>query len=515
MKSKNALLGIRTGSYVVLHERIFPPPIRVFHHVLPVVVVVVVVATAAVVGMDSTLLFAAVTGAASYLYYRKRHREDTRGGRQFGTKHRTRVQRSVESIRDEMGDYLFKRVYMMSYTSFKELHCLLEPLLISVHKEVMDAFSARRRQRQRRTLRTRRMSSQRWKRYVPNGAIHTTVRLAIALRFFAGGSIYDIAPLYGVGRTDAFASVWMVVEAIHRSNVLRLIFPDNHDEQRQLAQEFARRSQAGFDCCVGAVDGILIWILQPSPSCCRASHCDATKFFCGRKHKFGLNCQAVADCRGKFLDMSIRYPASTSDCLAFESSDLYGNLMNGLLAEGLCLFGDNAYLNSPFLATPYPNVSSGYKDAYNFFHSQMRIRVECAFGMFVQRWGILRCAIPKGISLRKTIAMVLALAKIHNFCIDQTDTNILALTDADELRLLSNELGSVPLDDIEDSDETTDHRIPTQLIGAGEHFEDVPRGIREIRRRSYSEIRLPRERLAEDYVQGNNYQRPRPRGTAA
>lgn len=223
----------------------------------------------------------------------------------------------------------------------------------------------------------------------------------------------------------------------------------------------------------------------------------------------------MADCRGKFLDMSIRYPASTSDCLAFESSDLYSRLSNGLLAEGLCLFGDNAYLNSPFLATPYPNVSSGYKDAYNFFHSQLRIRVECAFGMFVQRWGILRSAIPKGVTLRKTTAMVLALAKIHNYCIDKQDTNILPMTPADELRLVSNALGSVPLDDvIGDGEAAMENRtgIPTQLIGAGDHFDDVPREVRDGRRRELQNVRLPRERLAEDYVRENNYRRPRPRG---
>jgi hypothetical protein len=85
----------------------------------------------------------------------------------------------------------------------------------------------------------------------------------MALRFFAGGSIYDIAPLYGVGRPDAFSSVWMVVEAVHRTQSLNLVFPVDHVEQRRLAQEFSKRSQAGFDCCVGAVDGILIWVLQP------------------------------------------------------------------------------------------------------------------------------------------------------------------------------------------------------------------------------------------------------------
>lgn len=470
--------------------------------------------------MDSTLLLAAVVTAASYSYYsHRRVRRKGLRGRQFGKKQRLRIRRSVESVRNEIGDVMFRRAYRMSYSSFLELHNLLEPALIAIHKELMEKASSTRRERTQRTRRHRvgGLLTQ-WKRSVPNGVIHTTVRLAIAIRFFAGGCIYDIAPLYGVSRSAAFDSVWMVVEAVHRTQALKIVFPESHDEQRQLAREFAGRSQAGFDCCVGAVDGLLIWVLQPSPSCCKESRCDATKFFCGRKHKFGLNCQAVADCRGKFLDMSIRYPASTSDCLAFESSSLYGDLMSGLLAEGLCLFGDNAYLNSPFLATPYPNVSGGYKDAYNFFHSQLRIRIECAFGMFVQRWGILRSAIPKGISLRKTTAMVLALAKIHNFCIDKTDTNILPMTASDELRLLRNEFGSVPLDEstlVLDDGSQEEILVPRQLIGAGDHFEDIPREIREVRRRGYNDTRLPREVLAEDYVRENNYQRPRPRGTAA
>lgn len=45
---------------------------------------------------------------------------------------------------------------------------------------------------------------------------------------------------------------------------------------------------------------------------------DQQKFYCGRKHKFGLNCQAVCDVRGRFLDISITYGASSSDLLAFE-----------------------------------------------------------------------------------------------------------------------------------------------------------------------------------------------------
>ncbi len=82
------------------------------------------------------------------------------------------------------------------------------------------------------------------------------------------------------------------------------------------------------------------------------------------------------------------------------------------------MFGDNAYINLSFMAAPFPNVSSGSKDDYSFYHSQLCICVECAFGMLVLRWGILRFATPLGITIQKTVALVNALAKLHNYCID-------------------------------------------------------------------------------------------------
>lgn len=56
-------------------------------------------------------------------------------------------------------------------------------------------------------------------------------------------------------------------------------------------------------------------------------------------------------------------------------------LLKRILAKDLALFGDNAYLNSLHRATLYPNTSGGPKDNYNFYHSQLHIRIECAFGM--------------------------------------------------------------------------------------------------------------------------------------
>ncbi len=79
--------------------------------------------------------------------------------------------------------------------------------------------------------------------------------------------------------------------------------------------------------------------------------------------------------RGKILDISITHGGASSDCIAFEASDLYSRLQKGLMKEGLALFGNNAYLNSSFLATPYPNVRSGSCDDYNYYHLQVSAKV--------------------------------------------------------------------------------------------------------------------------------------------
>ena len=66
-------------------------------------------------------------------------------------------------------------------------------------------------------------------------------------------------------------------------------------------------------------------------------------------------------------------------------SSLYGHLTNEdtHLPSGYCLYGDNAYVNDTYMAVPYPSTSSGPKNAYNYFHSQVRINIECAFSLMV------------------------------------------------------------------------------------------------------------------------------------
>jgi len=82
-----------------------------------------------------------------------------------------------------------------------------------------------------------------------------------------------------------------------------------------------------------------------------------------------LNMQAVCDSRGYFLDVEICFPGSASDLYAFDESYLKNKLeKSGFLIPGYCLFGDNAYVQAPYMCTPYQNIGKGPKDSFNFFN---------------------------------------------------------------------------------------------------------------------------------------------------
>lgn len=264
--------------------------------------------------------------------------------------HRKRKRREVDSIFEELGPNYTRRAYRMEEESFWKLHLLLEPFLLPKKAATNRASNGAR-----------------------NGVISSSARLSVALRYFAGGSAYDIALVHGISHTEVFNSVWKVVDAVNACRELAIEFPSDHNKQRQLAAEFQAKSEADFAGCVGAIDGLLIWIEKPSEKNCELAECGPKKFFCGRKGKSGLSLQGTCDANRKFLDVSIRHPASTSDWLAFTSSALYELLESdeNFLAPGLHLFGDNAYVNSRFMATPFKNVGQGSKDSYNFFHSQV------------------------------------------------------------------------------------------------------------------------------------------------
>jgi hypothetical protein len=142
---------------------------------------------------------------------------------------------------------------------------------------------------------------------VLNGAISTCVQLGIALRYFAGGSPYDSMVKFGVSHSSIFDCVWIVVEAINSVSATKIEHPSDVEEEKNIARGFCNARKVKFDCCAGTVDGVLIWMHKPSMKEADAVGVSQKKFLCGRKNKFGLNCQAMCDVCGQILDISIMY----------------------------------------------------------------------------------------------------------------------------------------------------------------------------------------------------------------
>ncbi len=244
--------------------------------------------------------------------------------------------RSVsDMIYRELGSFYFRRAYRMTNASFRRFAALLRPLIIAA------------------------CGTKRAPRYCPNGPISPDVWLACAIWWLAGGSTYDvITSTFGISCAETINSYWYVVDAINQHPRFEIAYPDDHEKQQSIAVGFAEVSSAGFWCCSGAMIHKLL------EAYCSNIWCSPGKFLCGRKEKFDLNCQTVCNVRRQFLDISILYPGSTSDCLAFEGKSLFHQLEQGILAPELCLFGDNAYLNAAYMmATPFAAVSGGSRDA--------------------------------------------------------------------------------------------------------------------------------------------------------
>ena len=75
--------------------------------------------------------------------------------------------------------------------------------------------------------------------------------------FFAWGSYLDIFTDHRMPVSAVYSSVWAIVGAVNSSSELDIKFPD-HDKQVEIAQGFKNKIKAGFDVCLGFLDGMLI-----------------------------------------------------------------------------------------------------------------------------------------------------------------------------------------------------------------------------------------------------------------
>ena len=216
---------------------------------------------------------AAALAASRLVQWRQ---EQRRGGnhrvRRIGAYPRSRNQ--VQDIYRQLGPTNFRKAYRMKYHSFKKLARKLRDGIIKC-----SFIKTRRRRTRNHSSGHATIVNKKNHRYVPNGPITPSVCLACAIRYFAGGSPYDLMSSYCVGYPDVMHSVWYVVDAINAHPEFQMSYPADHEQQRAIAESFRRKSAANFECCAIAVDGILVWIHKPSEEDCAKAGCSEGKLF--------------------------------------------------------------------------------------------------------------------------------------------------------------------------------------------------------------------------------------------
>src|SRR5688572_29740825 len=138
------------------------------------------------------------------------------------------------------------------------------------------------------------------------------------------------------------------------------------------------------------MDGILIWMSKPSIKECKEIVIGPMKFLCSRKTKFDLNMQAAYNYNCYFVVVTTASRGAVSDFLSYNLLSFKQIIeLANFLVPGLAIYGDTTYVNSCFLASPIQNSGSNIdKNSYSFYHYQLRIRIDCSFGMLVHRWAI-------------------------------------------------------------------------------------------------------------------------------
>mmetsp|Transcript_26550 Transcript_26550/g.42669 ORF Transcript_26550/g.42669 Transcript_26550/m.42669 type:complete len:313 (-) Transcript_26550:47-985(-) len=200
-----------------------------------------------------------------------------------------------------------------------------------------------------------------------------------------------------------------VGEAIQKTKAFDIRFPKTPAEWKAASDGFKAISGIELEGAISAIDGILVRVREPAAS----EVCDPASYK-SRKGFFGVNVQAACNADRLFTHLSCLTPGGTNDALAWRMSKLK-NWIETNLPKKYFMLGDAAYHNTESMLSPYTN-SGNYgekEDSLNYFQSQCRIAIECAFGELVGRFQVLHR--PLRGNLKFKCMIIRSAFKLHNF----------------------------------------------------------------------------------------------------
>lgn len=275
--------------------------------------------------------------------------------------------------------------------------------------------------------------------YHDTDIVEPEVIMAIGIRWLAGGSYVDIRHVYGCSVASVFRFRDMFVDAVLNCKELDIVFLDTADDLASASSKFASKSWERIMVgCVGAIDGLFVKTCRPSMKACGNN---PQAYFSGHYMAHGLNIQAICDSDRQFTFFGVVAPGKCSDQVALERTSIHQRIM--ALPTGMYIVGDAAYQLSDMLLVPFTGTQRDDpgKDAFNFFLSQLRIRIEMAFGLLQTKWSVLKK--PLQVNLATAARVIEACARLHNFCLRED-----ASVDADNDEAILNEIvpqGETPI----------------------------------------------------------------------
>jgi len=244
------------------------------------------------------------------------------------------------------------------------------------------------------------------------------IKFCLGLRLLAGGSYLDLAfgykvlpnciPTYAMEAITAMAES----EDPFLDNIKSPIHCTSH-ELEILESGFAKFSNNILRGTVAAGDGIVFRMIMPTYE---EVDGDVISYYT-RKGYYAFGLQAFCDSKCKFLSISSVLCSSSGDNTAYIVTQLAKDIKAGKLDKKYHVVMDEAYVCRDQEMTPYKGRRlSVEQDTFNYYLSLNRQVIERAFGILVQRWGILWRPLRLNMMNRGTV--IRAVCRLHNICID-------------------------------------------------------------------------------------------------
>lgn len=231
-----------------------------------------------------------------------------------------------------------------------------------------------------------------------------------------GGSPWDICFAFSVGYSTLHAKKYAIIDAINQVLRHNIHFPMSQEGLQKLADGFARVAGgkgSTIPNVVAAVDSVVV--PRKTPIACKEKNLAGQ--YC-RKGFFATTMLAFVDSSSRFLSISVRCASSSHDSTLFGCSKLGQKVLSGALGDKWVIVGDDAFTCIGNIITPFAKHTLNARQRnYNYFCSLLRQVVECAFGRWKQKWGVLWR--PLLVEAEHIASVLKCTCHLHNFCIDQ------------------------------------------------------------------------------------------------